>query len=156
MGAESLLPLKRAAHALFTRVLAQPQGLLHQDFLPDNFGWRGEREEMVVFDLHKNSLGPRFADVAPYLSTPNWSRWETFLDDVESNLCARREALTQHYLDEYARFGGARVLPTIFHAEVSALFWAHKITVLPWLAEQGQWTRIEQVLSFLRQISVCN
>lgn len=160
VAAESLPTLKRAAHAVFTRVLAQPQGLLHQDFLPDNFGWRGEREEMVVFDLHKNSLGPRFADVAPYLSAPNWSRWGAFLDERgnndnrENTPCTRREALTQHYLDEYARIGGARVLPVVFHTEVSALFWAHKITVLPWLAEQGQGTRIEQVLSFLKQTAV--
>src|SRR5207247_1508805 len=52
--------LQAAARALFANVATQPQGLLHQDFFPDNLGWRGE--EIVVFDLHKNALGPRFAD----------------------------------------------------------------------------------------------
>lgn len=59
------------------------------------------------------------------------------------------EALTQYYLDEYALFGGGRVLPETFCDEVSALFWAHKVTVLPWLAEREQQARIEQVLNFL-------
>src|SRR5260370_32552748 len=83
--------LREAARALFASVAAQPRGLLHQDFLPDNLGWRGEREAMVVFDLHKNALGPRFADVAPYLAVPDWSESAAFLDHAENGAVTRRE-----------------------------------------------------------------
>ena len=109
---------------------------------------------MVVFDLHKNSLGPRFADVAPYLSVPNWSAHKAFLDDSGSGTRTRREVLTRYYLEEYARFGGASVPPETFHAEVSALFWAHKVTSLWWLAERNQEAAMQEVIGFLRQLSV--
>jgi len=59
---------------LFALIDAQPRGLLHQDFHRENIGWRGDRAGLVVFDLHKNALGPRFADVASYLGVPDWSR----------------------------------------------------------------------------------
>jgi hypothetical protein len=144
--------LQQAARALFARVAAQPQGLLHQDFLPDNLGWRGEREEMVVFDLHKNAQGPRFADVAPYLALPDWSDSAAFLDRAENGTVSRRERLAQHYLDEYARFGGPTVSPLTFREEAAALSWSHKITASSWLAEQKQETRIREVLDFLHQV----
>jgi hypothetical protein len=150
---ENELPaLQQAARALFAQVAAQPQGLLHQDFLPDNLGWRGEREEMVVFDLHKNALGPRFADAAPYLALPDWSDSAAFLDRAENGPVSRRERLTQHYLDEYARFGGPTVSPLTFRQETAALSWSHKVAALSWLAEQKQQTRIREVLDFLRQV----
>jgi beta-glucanase (GH16 family) len=135
-----------AAQAIFKEVAAQPQGLLHQDFLPDNFGRRCESEPMVVFDLHKNARGPRFADVAPYLAVPDWSDNTKFLDGPER----RRERLSRHYLDEYARFGGTTVSLDTFRQETTALFLAHKISVLSWLAERNCRERIRQVLDFLR------
>jgi hypothetical protein len=134
------------ARAVFAEVAAQPQGLLHQDFLPDNFGRRSESDEMVVFDLHKNARGPRFADVAPYLAVPDWSDNTGFLDGPER----RREWLSRHYLDEYARFGGTRVSLATFRQETTALFWAHKISVLRWLVERDSQARIRQVLDLLR------
>ena len=143
--------LTRAARQVFAEVEAQPRGLLHQDFLPDNFGWRGAREEMVVFDLHKNSLGPRFADAAPYLGLPDWSGRKDFLDHSEQGTGTRREALTQHYLTEYARLGGEQVSIETFQAETTALFWAHKVSVLYWLAERNQKEAVQEVLALLHQ-----
>lgn len=143
--------LQQAAHTLFARVAAQPRGLLHQDFRPDNVGWRGGRAEMVVFDLHKNALGPRFADVAPYLASPDWSGSKAFLDGTSSDGGSRRESLTRHYLEEYARSGGPAVSPATFRAETAALFWMHKVSVLGWMVEQNQQGRIQETLDALRQ-----
>ncbi len=148
---QELPPFKLAVSRLFAQVEAQPLGLLHQDFHQDNFGWRGEREQMVVFDLHKNSLGPRFADLTPYLALPDWSEHKAFLDASE-DATTRRDRLTRHYLEEYARFGGEPVPPETFRSETSALFWAHKVTALGWLAERKQDAAVQQVLTHLDQL----
>ena len=143
--------LLQAARTLSAQVAAQPQGLLHQDFLPDNLGWRGDREEMVVYDLHKNALGPRFADVAPYLALPDWSSRAAFLDTSEEGTVSRRESLVRNYLDEYAQFGGPVVAPQVFHEETTALFWMHKVAALGWLLQQQQISRVREVLDFLNR-----
>ena len=143
--------LCKAARALFTQVAVQPRGLLHQDFRPDNVGWHGLRAETVAFDLHKNALGPRFADVSPYLAFPYWSDSSAFLDDKGKNGVSRREALIRHFLDEYARFGGPTVSPEIFRAETAALFWMHKVSTLGYLREQNQQERIRETLHALGQ-----
>lgn len=143
--------LEQAARTLFARVAAHPRGLLHQDFLPDNVGWRGGRAEMVVFDLHKNALGPRFADMAPYLASLDWSNSSAFLDDVGNGTGSRRESLTRHYLDEYARFGGPTVSPATFREEIASLFWMHKVSALGWLIEQNQSGRVRETLDALRR-----
>jgi hypothetical protein len=149
--AESDLPdLSLAAHRLCEQVAALPTGLAHQDFLSDNLGWRGERAEMVVFDVHKNAIGPRFADVATFLGLPDWSTTATFLDELPS----RREALIDHYLQEYARFGGGNVLLENFLEESTLQFWAHKVAILWWMAEQKHTERIEQVLNYLRAYTI--
>lgn len=147
---EDRTALHESARTLFAQVAAQPRGLLHQDFTPNNVGWRGPRAEMVVFDLHKNALGPRFADVAPYLASPDWSNGSAFLDKVGSGLISRREALSHHYLDEYARFGGPRVSLEVFREETAALFWMHKVSALWFLIEQNQQERIHETLNALR------
>ena len=107
---------------------------------------------MVVFDLHKNALGPRFADVAPYLASPDWSDSSVFLDDTGSDGFIRRESLTRHYLEEYAQFGGPVVSPATFREETTALFWMHKVSALGWLTEQNQPGRIHETLDALRQL----
>jgi len=144
--------LQQAARSLFGRVAAHPRGLLHQDFRPDNVGWRGRRAEMVVFDLHKNALGPRFADVAPYLASPDWSDSRAFLDGAGSDGGSRREELIRHYLNEYARYGGPMVSPATFREETTALFWMHKVSALGWMAEQNQQGRIRETLDALNRI----
>ena len=149
---EDLSALRQAARTLFAQVEAQPRGLLHQDFLPDNFGWRGKRTEMVLFDLHKIAPGPRFADVAPYLASPDWSGSRTFLNGGSAGTVSRREALIHHYLEEYARFGGPIVSPETFREETTALFWMHKVSILGWLIEQNQWDRVRETLDALARI----
>jgi hypothetical protein len=144
---ENDLPLLiRVAQQLFERVAALPTGLIHQDFLADNLGWRGDRTELVVFDVHKNTIGPRFADVGPYLGLPDWSNTAAFLDQTSS----LREALIHHYLEEYTHAGGGNVSRETFFEEAALLFWAHKVAILWWMAEQQDTERIEQVLDYLR------
>lgn len=141
-----LSDLSRAARRLYERVAALPVGLVHQDFLSDNLGWRGGRAEMVVFDVHKNTIGPRFADVAAFLGLPDWSSTASFLDESPS----RREALIDHYLQAYADFGGGSVSLETFLEEATLQFWAHKVAILWWMAEQKDTERIGQVLNYLR------
>lgn len=144
---ESELPaLSQAALQLCERVDALQKGLVHQDFLADNLGWRGERAELVVFDIHKNTLGPRFSDVAPFLGLPDWSNTAPFMDQSSTF----RETLIRHYLHEYALAGGEAVSLATFYAEATLLFWAHKVAILWWMAEQQDTERIEQALDYLR------
>jgi hypothetical protein len=143
--------LLRAACDLFTQVDAQPRGLLHQDLRPDNVGWLGDRSQIVVFDLHKNACGPRFADVAPYLAMPDWSNEAGFLDGSEDGAGSRRRSLIEHYLDEYARAGGPLVPPEVFQVETSALAWAHRVSVISWLVQAGHSDRVREVLHYLRK-----
>lgn len=152
IGPENLPRIRQSVQNAMARIAAQPRGLLHQDFLPDNLGRRGEREEMVVFDLHKNACGPRFADVAPYLALPDWSRRAEFLDKTGPSGETRRYALTRHYLSEYARFGGARMSVRDFEDEASLLSWAHKLSSLSWLSERGRLDRIQEVIQFLSRL----
>jgi hypothetical protein len=140
--------LQKAARAVFAQVAAQPRGLLHQDFFSDNLGWRGE--EMLVFDVQKHAVGPRFADVAPYLGLLDWSARAAFLDTTEKGTVSRRESLTRHYLEDYARFGGGTVALQTFQEEARALFWAHKVSTLSWLVEGNHQARVREVLDFLR------
>lgn len=149
---EELAESIKAAQSLFEQAAAQPPSLLHQDFLWDNFGWRGQREELVVFDVHKNALGPRFADVAPYLALPDWTKWASFLDTIGDEGMTRREALSRHYLDAYFRAGGPAISLQTFQEETTALFWAHKVSCLAWFAEK-QSSRTREVVDYLAQMS---
>lgn len=141
--------LSLAAQQLCERLAALPKGLVHQDFLADNLGWRGKHAEMVVFDIHKNALGPRFSDVAAYLGLPDWSHTASFLNQSPT----LREDLIRHYLQEYASCGGAAVSVERFYEEAALLFWAHKVAILWWMAQQQDTERIEQVLDYLRRTS---
>jgi hypothetical protein len=144
--------LRQTARALFARIEEQPRGLLHQDVMIDNLGWRGE--EIVILDLQKHAEGPRFADVAPYLGLPDWSPTAAFLDATETGSVSHREILTHHYLDEYARFGGGTVALETFRDEARALFWAHKVSTLHWLVKGNHQARIREVLDFLRHAAI--
>ncbi len=119
VGVSELSALIRTAQSLFARTHAHPTGLLHLDFLFDNVGWRGEREELVVFDFQKNARGPRFADVSGHLGGEFWY-----------------EQRAEFYLAEYARFGGGQVSLGQFHQEITALFWAHQLSALLDLAPE--------------------
>jgi|SRR5579871_2142984 len=133
------------SEALTTRVLERvgrlnrqieqmPVGLIHQDFLPDNLGWRGERQEMLVFDIHKNALGPRFYDLTRWFGktilTIGPSSW---LDGSEG----LRQELTEHFLQEYARWGGAVVTVADFQEEIRLLSLASSVEMLWWLRDRA-------------------
>jgi hypothetical protein len=71
-------------------------GVLHNDFSPGNTGRRATGER-VVMDPELVSTGPRFGDVSGWLGRPEdlWTRGEDQRD------------LAEHYLREYARWGGS-------------------------------------------------
>lgn len=146
--------LTGAALRLFARAAAQPRGLLHQDFMPDNFG-RLRSGEMVVFDLHKNACGPRFADVAPYLAPPVEADVSTAFLKQKSPKSPEtlRESLALHYLSEYARFGGDDVSLSVFQEERTALSLAHRVSVLPYLAKSGATDSVRRTLDELRSLA---
>jgi hypothetical protein len=112
----------------------------------------GLDEAQVVSVLEAAVGAPiaRFADVAPYLGLPDWSPTATFLDATETGLVSHRETLTRHYLEEYARLGGGTVAFETFRDEARALFWAHKVSTLHWMAKENRKERIQEVLDFLR------
>jgi hypothetical protein len=145
-GSAELPALLEAAWKLFEDVAAQPTGLIHQDFMGDNLGWRGE--ELVVLDLQKMARGPRFVDLAPYLGEPDWSDHGAFLDEEAGG---QRQSLIQHYLGEFARYGGPAVSLATCRAEMAALSRVHKISVLGWLVEEGRQKWADRVLAFLRE-----
>jgi len=71
-------------------------GVLHNDFSIENTGRRATGER-VVMDPELLGRGPRFGDVSGWLGRPEhlWQRKEEQRD------------LAQHYLREYARWGGS-------------------------------------------------
>lgn len=85
----------------FTRRLEEQaremeMGVLHNDFSRGNTGRRATGER-VVMDPELVSTGPRFGDVSGWLGRPEdlWEREENQRD------------LGEHYLREYARWGGS-------------------------------------------------
>ena len=87
--------------ALADRVAAQAAdmelGLVSGDFSFENTG-RRQSGERVMFDVEGIGLGPRFADPAGLLGRPD-SHWPPAP-------YPSREVLVEHYLREYARWGG--------------------------------------------------
>jgi hypothetical protein len=59
--------LCRASVALGARLDQMPRALLHEDYAGRNSGWHkgaDGRRELVIFDVHRLSMGPRFWDLA--------------------------------------------------------------------------------------------
>lgn len=105
--------------ALADQVAAQAAemeiGLLQGDASFENTG-RRQSGERVFLDLESVELGPRFADVAELLGRPD-DRWP-------SAPYPPREALAEHYLREYSRWGGTAPPREQFLAETRVL-WLH-------------------------------
>jgi hypothetical protein len=78
------------------QVREMAMGVLHNDFSTENTGRRASGER-VVMDPELVSTGPRFGDVSGWLGRPEdlWQRKE------------KRRDLAEHYLREYARWGGS-------------------------------------------------
>lgn len=107
----------------FTRRLDQQMremamGVLHNDFSPENTGRRATGER-VVMDPELVSMGPRFGDVSGWVGRPEdlWQRKENQRD------------LAEHYLREYARWGGCP--PALDQClEECHLLWVHGLSNL--------------------------
>jgi hypothetical protein len=75
---------------------AMPMGVLHNDFSTGNTGQRATGER-VVMDPELMGRGPRFGDVSGWLGSP---------EDLRERTENQRD-LAEHYLREYARWGGS-------------------------------------------------
>jgi hypothetical protein len=122
---EQLRHIFRSMQALGQELAQMPVGLVHFDFLHDQVGWRNGRREIVLFDIHKNCIGPRFYDAAVYLGLPDWSGPPARL----RQMAPFRAELAKHYLAEYARWGGPVVSLQQFERECSLLCWARNLEV---------------------------
>ncbi len=108
------------------RCLQMPQTLIHTDFSTENTG-RRQTGELLVLDVEWVSLGPRFFDVAEFLGTPP-ERWRRDLSQGE---------LTQHYLAEYARWGGSRPSLEAFLDDIRVLWLADKLRYLDFILHRA-------------------
>ncbi len=69
---------------------------------------------MSHLDLESVGFAPRFYDVAPWLGAP---------DGVRPR-CRPRSELAEHYLTEYARWGGCAVPVAQFHVSMSMIVYS--------------------------------
>ena len=115
-----LVAIQDLAGELIEPVKRIPLGLTHNDFCPDNTGWRHGTKELLIVDLESVGLGPRFVDVARWIGSP---------DDIRARCRPQRE-LARHYLDEYLRCGGPVVSLERFLEEVRILWLARTLTML--------------------------
>ena len=102
------------AKSLGVAVPAMERGYAHNEYTPEQIGWRRGTGEMLVFDLRTTGLGTRFADVAPWLGVP---------DQVLQAGYARSE-LADHYLEQYLSAGGPSVSKEDLMRE-TRLLWQH-------------------------------
>lgn len=91
-----LSQLQSLVRQVVTKCEQMSQGLIHTDFSRENVG-RRKSGELLLLDVEWVSLGPRFFDVAGWLFSP----------PEGSTPDPRVVELTQHYLDEYARWRGS-------------------------------------------------
>jgi len=116
--------LRRLGARLRGAIGGMAQGLSAGDHEPFQSGWR-ESGEAVLFDLELVGFAPRFYDIAVTLGAP----------DDYCPRCRPGRELAEHYLAEYARFGGSRVPVEQLLAETRALWLAWTIG---WI---GYWHR---------------
>jgi GNAT superfamily N-acetyltransferase len=110
--------LRDFAEQTAAQVAAMELGLVHSDFKGENTGRRWGNRERVVLDIGETSLQARFFDISPWLGRPD-EQWP-------APPYPPREALAEHYLRAYARWGG----PTISLVDLLAetrLFWLHSV-----------------------------
>jgi GNAT superfamily N-acetyltransferase len=100
------------------QVAAMELGLVHSDFKGENTGRRWDNRERVVLDIGETSLQARFFDISPWLGRPD-GQWP-------APPYPPREALAEHYLREYARWGGPAISLDDFLAE-TRLLWLHSL-----------------------------
>jgi hypothetical protein len=112
---ERLARLRAFAGRVAAQVADMETGLVHGDFSVENTG-RGCHGERVVLDVEGVGLRARFSDIAGWVGRPE-ERWPP-------EPYPRRETLAEHYLGEYARWGGTPPHIDQFLAEARVL-WLH-------------------------------
>jgi len=145
--------LRVLADRVAAQVADMETGLVSGDFSVENTGFR-QSGERVLFDVEGIGLGARFTDVALLVGRPD--------DQWPPAPYPPRQALTEHYLREYVRWGGAAPPLDQFLAETRVLWlrraiwdtgfgagWGHSDSPAP--EEQRQASR-RGVLRILRML----
>lgn len=117
-----LCHLQRLARDVAVRAAQMESGLLHTDFARENTGRRRETGELLLLDIEFVGLGPRFFDIGCLLG-PRVS---------SARAQARRRVLSQHYLEAYARAGGAPPPLSDFDQQTHVLALAGLLRSLAW------------------------
>jgi len=115
---ERCVRLRALADRVAAQVVDMEIGLVSGDFSFGNSGRRANGER-VVFDVEGIGLGARFMDVAGLVGGPE-EQWPTAP-------YPSRQALAEHYLCEYVRWGGAALSFEQFLAETRALWLKYQI-----------------------------
>jgi hypothetical protein len=127
-GTEATLErLKELAAGLVQPISRMETGFTHNDCYPHCTGYRRESGELLIFDLEDIGFEPRFFDIAPWLGAP---------DEVQPR-CGTREDLARHYLEEYARWGGAPPSLEQFLDESHLLWLTYVFMMLGWYVHQA-------------------
>ena len=115
---ERRVQLRARADRVAAQVVDMEIGLVSGDFSFGNSGRRSNGER-VVFDVEGIGLGARFMDVGGLVGRPE-EQWPPAP-------YPSREALAEHYLCEYVRWGGAAPTFEQFLAETRALWLNYQI-----------------------------
>ena len=121
-GDSKLKQAQSIARRVAARASRMEQGLIHSDLSRENTGRRHATGELLILDIEFVHLGPRFFDIGPYLGGAAGS------DPSDPSL---RE-LAQHYLDEYARWGGSAPESDEFLDDLYVMWVAHPLHFLNW------------------------
>ncbi|GAI85160.1 unnamed protein product, partial [marine sediment metagenome] len=130
---DKLPSLKVLADSVVDPIGKMELGLGHNDFYPDSAAWRRETRELLALDLESVGFAPRFYDVARWVGAP---------DDVQTR-CLPRQELAEHYLQEYARWGGTPVPIDEFLKDTQILWMAQALTMLGWRLRRAQDGRVD-------------
>jgi hypothetical protein len=122
-----LRQLKSLARHVVGRCLSMPRGLIHTDILSTENVGRRHSGELVVLDVEWVRLGPRCYDAGKWLGRPA-ERWPAGIAQAE---------LAQHYLDEYARWGGDPPTLSMFLDDVRIMGLAEYLRDLNWYWDHG-------------------
>lgn len=123
----SLRQLKSLARHVVDRCLSMPQGLIHTDIASTNNIGRRHSGELVMLDVEWVRMGPRCFDAGKWLGRPA-ERWPAGIAQAE---------LAQHYLDEYARWGGEPPPLAEFLDDLRVMALAESFRDLNWYWDHG-------------------
>ena len=110
------------AESLGRNVPAMERGYTHNEYTPEQIGWRSETGVMLVFDLRTTGKGPRFVDVAPWVGVP----------DHVLKAGHMPTELADYYLRQYLGSGGVPVSLATLMTETRMLWQAGILAGLNW------------------------